>query len=71
MFHLYIKDTGIGIPNEIMPNIFDPFFSTKEVGDGMGVGLTLCHMMMQELGGNISILSEVGVGTKVHLEIPI
>jgi PAS domain S-box-containing protein len=65
-----ITDDGPGIAPEILPKVFDPFFSTREVGKGMGLGLTMCHTIMKEFGGAIDIASELGKGTTVVLEIP-
>lgn len=67
---LKVQDTGPGIPEEILPEIFDPFFSTKEVGLGPGLGLAICHNIMEECEGRIDIVSEAGRGTTVVLEIP-
>jgi len=67
-----IADQGDGIPPEVLPKIFDPYFSTKERGDqkGMGLGLTICHSIIQKHGGAISLKSEVGVGTTFHVYLP-
>jgi signal transduction histidine kinase len=58
-----VRDTGTGIPKAILPRIFDPFFTTKPVGVGTGLGLSLCHRMVSDLGGDIAVESEVGKGT--------
>ncbi|MBF0224567.1 MAG: PAS domain S-box protein [Desulfobacterales bacterium] len=58
-----IQDTGIGIAPEIRPKIFTPFFTTKAVGKGTGQGLSLCHAIVNKLGGAIHFETEVGVGT--------
>ena len=60
-----IADQGAGIAREVLPKIFDPYFSTKQRGDqkGMGLGLTICHAVIQKHGGAIAVKSEVGVGT--------
>lgn len=67
-----ITDTGGGIPAEILPKIFDPYFSTKERGTqkGMGLGLTICRMVLKRHGGAISIESETGRGTTVTCHLP-
>jgi signal transduction histidine kinase len=67
---LRIMDNGPGIPGEIMGRIFDPFFTTKEVGRGLGLGLAICHKIMEDCEGAIDITSEKGSGTTVTLEIP-
>ena len=67
-----IADEGGGLAKEVLPKIFDPYFSTKQRGDrkGMGLGLTICHAIIQKHGGTISVESEVGVGTTIHLHLP-
>ena len=67
-----IADRGCGIAKEVMPKIFDPYFSTKQRGDqkGMGLGLTICHAVIQKHGGAIAVESEVGVGTTIQIHIP-
>jgi two-component system, cell cycle sensor histidine kinase and response regulator CckA len=67
-----ITDWGGGIPKEVLPKIFDPYFSTKHRGTqkGMGLGLTICHTIIQEHGGAIAVESEPGVGTTFRLHLP-
>ena len=67
-----IADQGGGIAKEVLPKIFDPYFSTKQRGDqkGMGLGLTICHTVIQKHGGAIAVESELGVGTTFHLHLP-
>jgi PAS domain S-box-containing protein len=65
-----IADNGPGIPAAVLPKVFDPFFTTKEVGQGMGLGLAMSHVIMEECNGTIDIISEPGKGTTVTLEIP-
>jgi len=60
---LNIKDSGIGIPSEVLPKIFEPFFTTKPVGKGTGLGLAVAYGIMQRHGGQITVTSEVGNGT--------
>jgi two-component system NtrC family sensor kinase len=65
-----VRDNGGGIPAEVMPRLFDPFFSTKPIGVGTGLGLCICHGIVSRLGGEISVESKVGVGTTFQLMLP-
>ncbi len=64
-----VRDTGRGIPAEKRLRIFDPFFTTRPVGSGIGLGLAICHRILTELGGTISIATEVGAGTTVRVTL--
>jgi nitrogen-specific signal transduction histidine kinase/ActR/RegA family two-component response regulator len=65
-----VRDTGTGIPSAILSRVFDPFFTTKAVGVGTGLGLSLCHRMVTDLGGEIAVESEVGKGTTFQVTLP-
>ncbi|GBD11336.1 Sensor kinase CckA [bacterium HR23] len=65
-----VKDTGKGIPKALQARLFEPFFTTKEPGKGTGLGLYICHRIVTEHGGRISVASEEGKGTEVFLEFP-
>jgi len=65
-----VSDTGSGIAKENLDRIFDPFFTTKAVGVGTGLGLAICHRIITELGGHISVESEVGKGSRFRLLLP-
>ncbi len=69
--YIYIKDSGMGIPPEVLPRIFDPFFSTKK--EGYGLGLYNAKQILFSLGGDIECFSEIGKGTifRIFLPIPI
>jgi signal transduction histidine kinase len=66
-----IRDTGSGIPPEVLPHIFDPFFTTKPAGVGTGLGLAICHRIVTGLGGTIGVESKVGKGTTFRVALPI
>lgn len=67
-----ISDPGNGIPEEILPKIFDPYFSTKERGNqkGMGLGLTICRSIVQKHGGVVLVDTKVGSGTTFQVYLP-
>jgi signal transduction histidine kinase len=67
---LTVSDTGVGIPQDQLGKIFTPFFTTKPVGQGTGLGLSACHGIVTSHGGEIRVESEVGVGTQVTLLLP-
>lgn len=65
-----VRDTGTGIPEPILGNIFNPFFTTKEVGKGTGMGLSVVHGLIHSLGGHILVDTQMGVGTRFRLLLP-
>jgi two-component system NtrC family sensor kinase len=66
-----VGDTGVGIAQANLNKIFDPFYTTKPVGQGTGLGLSICFGIMQEHGGRIWAESEVGVGTTMIVDLPL
>jgi len=66
-----ITDTGIGITNESKKRIFDPFFSTKKIGEGTGLGLAICEKIIKEHSGRLEVKSEVGKGSTFFVFIPL
>jgi signal transduction histidine kinase len=67
---LTVSDNGSGIPPEARSRIFTPFYTTKDVGAGMGLGLTIVHRVVTSLGGTIAVASNVGAGTTFTLRLP-
>ena len=65
-----ISDTGSGIASEYIGKIFDPFFTTKPVGKGTGLGLSISYSIIKNLGGDISVQSELGKGTEFKIFLP-
>ncbi len=65
-----VRDTGIGIPEEIRDRIFDPFFSTRGVGEGTGLGLAVSYGIVTAHGGKIQVDSRVGVGSTFRVILP-
>jgi len=70
VFRIEIEDTGNGIPEEHLPKIYDPFFTTKEMGRGTGLGLSVTYGIVQEHSGNIMVDSKPGQGTRFIVEFP-
>jgi signal transduction histidine kinase/ActR/RegA family two-component response regulator len=68
---LVVKDTGVGIEPENLGRVYDPFFTTKEVGEGSGLGLFICHGIIDEMGGAIGVESTVGRGTTFTVYLPL
>ena len=66
-----ISDDGPGIPEENLPDIFTPFFTTKEEGKGTGLGLSLAYGIVENHGGRIEASSRPGQGTTFHVELPV
>ncbi len=66
-----VSDTGVGIPKERLDRIFDPFFSTKEVGVGTGLGLAIAYGIIEKHRGKITVESEVGHGARVIIRLPL
>jgi two-component system, NtrC family, sensor kinase len=71
MVEFSIADTGCGIPEKNLPRIFDPFFTSKEVGKGTGLGLSVSHGIVEAHGGMIEVTSKVGEGTSFVVSLPL
>jgi PAS domain S-box-containing protein len=66
-----IADEGCGIPKQVIERIYDPFFTTKPVGEGIGLGLSISYEIVRTHHGELSVDSEVGVGTRCRVVLPI
>ncbi len=70
MVVIRVKDSGPGIPAEKIKKIFEPFYTTKSVGEGTGLGLAICYGIAEDHGGRIEVTSELGKGTEFSVYIP-
>ena len=68
---LIVSDTGTGIAPTVLERMFDPFFTTKGVGEGTGLGLSLVHGIVTDLGGAIDVKTQAGAGTRFEIWLPI
>ena len=65
-----VSDNGPGIPEEILANIFDPFFSASANGQGTGLGLSVAHSIVVAMGGSIDVTTKIGEGTTIQIHLP-
>ena len=65
-----VTDNGEGIPQHLIPHVFEPFFTTREVGKGSGLGLSMVYGFVRQSDGYVSIDSEAGLGTTVRMYLP-
>jgi len=68
---LRVKDSGCGIPEDVLPRIFDPFFTTKEDQNRTGLGLAVAHSIVEQHGGEIKVDSTPGQGTEFRVALPL
>jgi PAS domain S-box-containing protein len=66
-----IADTGVGMTADVLRRIFDPFFTTKPQGAGSGLGLAVCQQLVNDMGGDIGVRSEPGVGSCFVVRVPV
>lgn len=66
----HVGDTGVGIHPDVLPHIFEPFFSTKNQESGVGLGLAVLYGIVERHGGAVTVDSEPGRGTTFHVRIP-
>ncbi|BBP43459.1 ATP-binding protein [Thiosulfativibrio zosterae] len=66
-----VEDTGSGIPPEIIDKVLEPFYTTKEIGKGTGLGLAMVYGFIKQSNGHMHIYSEVGKGTNIHIYLPV
>ncbi len=67
---LSVRDSGVGIPPDVLEHIFEPFFTTKPQGKGTGLGMSMVYAFSQRSRGSVRVYSETGVGTTVHIYLP-
>lgn len=69
--HVEVTDNGAGIPGSILDKIFEPFFTTKESGKGVGLGLSLCRELLNDMAGAIRVESKPGIATTFTVALPV
>jgi len=68
---LVVEDTGVGMSDEIMKNIFNPFFTTKDIDQGTGLGLSVVHGIVTSHDGTLEVESAVDKGAKFTIQLPV
>jgi len=71
MVLIQVKDSGMGMTQQTIEHIFEPFYTTRETGKGTGLGLSMVYGIIEKMGGTISVESEPGQGTTFHIELPL
>jgi CheY-like chemotaxis protein len=67
---LSVKDSGVGMPKDVLDRAFEPFFTTKELGKGTGLGLSRVYGFVRQSGGFVTLASTVGIGTRLSIYLP-
>jgi signal transduction histidine kinase len=65
-----VRDTGLGMSEEVKAHVFEPFFTTKPTGRGSGLGLSICQSIVAALGGEITVDSQIGKGSSFRVILP-
>ena len=68
---LQISDTGVGIPDDTLQKVYDPFYTTKEIGSGTGLGLSIVRSIVEAHEGDIAVASISGQGTMFSINLPL
>jgi signal transduction histidine kinase len=71
VIRVVFEDDGPGVPDENMERLFDPFFTTRDIGEGTGLGLSICHGIVSEHGGRIYARNNAGGGATFVVELPV
>ena len=66
-----VKDNGCGISETALEHIFDPFYTTKKVGEGTGLGLYISYSIIEAMGGQLAVTSQINVGTEFTITLPV
>ncbi len=70
MARIEVIDSGVGMAPDVIERVFDPFFTTRAVGEGTGLGLPISHAIVTAHGGTLTVESEVGKGSTFRVELP-
>jgi len=66
-----VSDNGIGIKPDVRSRIFEPFYTTRDIGQGMGLGLSICHTIVRNHDGHIRVHSQPGHGAEFRFDLPL